>query len=101
MLTYLFPWVEAELAALEICMSQSWLNCDIALKQFLKLLQWLCIVLVQDCTLLCAQYPTCLLFQFSPFTYPSFTTFSANAAALVATVEEARLAFHNLLDHMA
>lgn len=39
--------------------------------------------------------------SFSPFTYPSFTTFSANAAALVATVEEARLAFHNLLDHMA
>ena len=101
-LAYLFPWVEAELAALEVRMSQSRLNRDIALKQFLRLLQWLRIVLVQDCALLYARYPACPMFRFAPFTYPGFTTFSANAAALVIAAEEdARLAFHNLPDHMA
>jgi hypothetical protein len=101
-LAYLFPWVEPELAALKTHTSQSRLNRDIALKQFLRLLQWLRIVLVQDCALLYARYPTCPMFCFAPFTYPSFTTFSANAATLIITVEEeARLAFHNLPDHMS
>jgi Centromere DNA-binding protein complex CBF3 subunit, domain 2 len=83
-------------------MSQSCLNRDIALKQFLKLLQWLRVVLVQDAAVLYSRYPTCPIFRFAPFTYPSFTTFSANAAALIVAAEEkARLAFHNLPDHMA
>src|SRR6266702_8098727 len=43
---YLFPWVEAELVALEARMAQSRLNRDIALQQFLTLLQWFRIVLV-------------------------------------------------------
>ena len=51
---YLFPWVKAELVALEACMAQSCLNRDIALWQFLTLLQWLRVVLVQDCALLYA-----------------------------------------------
>lgn len=66
------------------------------------LLQWLRVVLVQDCALLYAQHPHCPLFRFAPFTFPSFTAFSANAVALVADAEEnARLAFHSLPDHMA
>ena len=98
---YLFPWVEAELAALEVRMAQSTCNRDIALKQFLKLLQWLRVVLVQDCALLHAQYPHCSIFRFAPFTFPAFTDFSANAATLVTAAEEkARLAFHNLPDHI-
>ncbi len=99
---YLFPWVEAELVALEARMAQSRLNRDIALQQFLTLLQWLRIVLVQDCALLYTRHPTCPIFSFPPFTFPTFIAFSANATALVtATEEEARLAFHNLPDHMA
>jgi hypothetical protein len=101
-LAHLFPWVEAELAALDVRVMQSRCNQDIALQQFLKLLQWLRLVLVQDCALLHAKYPLCPIFRFAPFTFPSFTAFSANAAALVAAAEEkARLAFHTLPDHMA
>jgi Centromere DNA-binding protein complex CBF3 subunit, domain 2 len=100
--SYLFPWVEEELAGLEDRMARSRLNRDIALKKFLILLQWLRLVLVQDCALLYARYPDCPIFRFAPFTFSSFKTFSANAAALVAAAEEkARLAFHNLPDHMA
>ena len=99
---YIFPWVEAELEALDQRVAQLRCNQDIALRQFLKLLQWLRIVLVQDCALLHAHHPHCPIFKFAPFTFPSFTAFSANAAALVTAAEEkARLAFHNLPDHMA
>jgi hypothetical protein len=99
---HLFPWVEAELTALEVCVAQSRCNQDIALRQFLKLLQWLRLVLVQDCALLHSKYPQCPIFHIAPFTFPSFTAFSANAAALVAAAEEkARLAFHTLPDHVA
>jgi hypothetical protein len=90
------------MAALETRMGVSRLNRDIALKQFLTLLQWLRVVLLQDCALLYAQYPMCPIFRFAPFTFPSFATFSANATAVVTTAEEtARLAFRNLPDHMA
>jgi hypothetical protein len=90
------------MAALDTRMSASQLNRDIALKQFLLLLQWLRVVLLQDCALLYARYPMCPIFRFAPFTFPSFVTFSANAAAVVTTAEEtAWLAFHNLPDHMA
>ncbi|KAI9437072.1 hypothetical protein BJY52DRAFT_1230257 [Lactarius psammicola] len=51
---HLFPWVEVELATLKVRMTLSCRNWDIALRQFLKLLQWLCVVLVQDCALLYA-----------------------------------------------
>ena len=99
---YLFPWVEDELEALDKCVVQSYCNKDFALQQFLQLLQWRHLVLVQDCALLHAQYPQCPMFCFAPFTFPSFTAFSANAVALVAAVEEkAQLAFHTLPEHMA
>jgi hypothetical protein len=83
-------------------MNKSRLMRDIALKQFLSLLVWLRKVLIQDCALLYARFPSCPIFRFAPFTYPSFVTFSQNAASIIATAEEdARLAFHNLPDHMA
>lgn len=101
-LDHLFPWVEAELDALQVRVSQKLSNKDIALREFLGLMQWLRVVLVQDCALLYAKYPHCPIFNFAPFTFSSFTTFSAHAANLVAAAEEkARLAFHNLPDHMA
>jgi len=59
------------------------------------------VVLVQDAAVLFSRYPTCPIFHFAPFTYPSFTTFFANATALIVAAEKARLAFHNLPDHMA
>ena len=86
--SYLFPWVEDELAALEVHMVQSRHNWDITLKQFLKLLQWLRIVLVQDCALLHAQHPHCPIFSFAPFTFPSFTNFSTNAATMFTAAKE-------------
>lgn len=83
-------------------MQQSKLNRDIALFQFLKLLEWLRTILFQDCALLYNEYPHCPLFRHAPFTYPSFIEFAARAAVTVKTAEEnARLAFHNLPDRMA
>ena len=86
--SYLFPWVEDEFAALKVRMVQSRHNRDIALKQFLKLLKWLRIMLVQDCALLHAQHPHCPIFGFALFTFPNFTDFSANTAMLVTAAEE-------------
>ncbi|KAF8271490.1 hypothetical protein EI94DRAFT_1698201 [Lactarius quietus] len=75
-LSYVFPWVEAELKALKGWVAQSCLNQDIALQQFLELLQWLCVMLVQDCAML-------QIFHFKPFTFSSFIALSADAVALM------------------
>ena len=83
-------------------MAESFYNQDFSLRQFLMLMQWLHVVLVQDCALLYAQHPHFPIFCFEPFTFSSFTAFSANAVALVADAEEkVRLAFHSLPEHMA
>jgi hypothetical protein len=98
---HLFPWVEAELTALEVCVVQSHCNQDIALQQFLKLLQWLHLVLVQDCALLHSKYPQCPIFHFAPFTFPSFTAFSANASSPCCCSRGEGPTFHTLPDHVA
>ncbi|KAF8261102.1 hypothetical protein EI94DRAFT_1810775 [Lactarius quietus] len=87
-MAYLFPWVDAELTVLNGHVAQSHCNQDIALQQFLKLLQWLHVILVQDCTLLYAKYPDSPIFHYAPFKLPSFTAFSANATAIVGAAWE-------------
>ncbi|KAF8273937.1 hypothetical protein EI94DRAFT_1696523 [Lactarius quietus] len=73
-MAYLFPWVDAELTALN----------------------------GHDCALLYAKYPDSPIFHYAPFKIRSFTAFSANVTAIVtAAQEEAQLAFHTLPDHMA
>jgi len=102
LLSDIFPWVEQQQAALEARTSSSKLSRDIALKQFLRLLAWLRVVVLQDCALIYAKHPECPLFRFAPFTYLSFKMFSANATANLAAAEEkARLTFQNLPDHVA
>jgi len=102
LLAYIFPWIEEQQAALEVRAGKSKLARDIALKQFLRLLTWFRVVILQDCALIYAKHPECPLFRFAPFTYPSFKTFSANATANLAAAEEkAHLAFQNLPNHMA
>ena len=108
--TYL-PWhnnkLPIPLGWRQFCHAQSThgtikLQSDITLNHFLKLLQWLCIVLMQDCTLLQAQHSYWLIFGFTSFMFTSFTAFSANAASLVtASKENAWLIFHDLPDHLA
>lgn len=94
--------MESEQAALAARVQDNKYNRDIALIQFLKLLQWLRLVLFQDCALLYTEYPDCPLFRHAPFTYPSFIDFAARAAATIRNAEEnARLAFNNLPDRMA
>ena len=72
-----------------------------ALHQFLRLLQWLRRVLLQDAALLYSDYPNCPLFRFPPFSTLVFRTFAANSKAAITHAEEAaRHAFQNIPHHL-
>jgi len=74
---------------------------DIALRQFLRLLIWLRLVLMQDAAVLFMQHPSCPIFQFPPFNSSAFRDYAATSTTRIAEVEEqARLAFANLPEHM-
>jgi Centromere DNA-binding protein complex CBF3 subunit, domain 2 len=73
LISQIFPWVEAERAALEKCEHRLGHPAqDIALRQFLHLLVWLHHVLLQDVAMLFSQNPSCPVFQFSLFCSTSF-----------------------------
>ena len=75
---------------------------DIALKQFLRLLVWLRRVLLQDCAILFAKYPSCAMFRYPPFDSPTFRKFAASALSVVDQAEEdVRHALKNLPEHVA
>src|SRR6266404_2637063 len=60
LISQIFPWVEAERAALEECEHRLGHPAqDITLRQFLHLLVWLCCVLLQDVAMLFSQKPAC------------------------------------------
>lgn len=97
-----FPWVEEEQDRLAQQQASSSKSADIALKQFLRLLVWLRRILLQDCAILFAKYPSCAMFRFPPFNSPTFHKFAASALSVVDQAEEeVRHALQNLPEHVA
>jgi len=67
-LAYLFPWIEAEQAALEVQMSPLLPQSRHCFgSNFSSFCQWLHVVLVQDAAVLYSRYPTCPIFRFALF----------------------------------
>jgi hypothetical protein len=96
-----FPWVEAEQAALHARQASDVRSSDIALRQFLRLLLWLRRVLLQDCAVLYSKYPSCGMFRYAPFNTFAFRDFAANLSAVITRAEEdARYALQNLPDNI-
>jgi hypothetical protein len=92
-----FPWVEMERAALEKRTSANRNALDLALKEFLKLMQWLRLVLIQDAAVLLLLVPSAAIFHYPPFNSCTFANFSASSISAVAAAEEtARLALDKL-----
>jgi hypothetical protein len=102
LLAAVFPWVEQEQDRLAQRQASSSKSDDIALKQFLHLLVWFCHVLLQDCAILFAMYPTCAMFCYPPFDNPTFRQFASSALSVVNQAEEgARHALKNLPENVA
>lgn len=75
---------------------------DIALRQFLQLLQWFRIVLLQDLAVIYAINPSCSIFQYPPFTLTTFKTFAESSKVLLKVAEcNAEQALKTLPDTMA
>lgn len=101
LLNALFPWVEAEISALDKQRSIDRLAQDISLWHFLHLLIWLRLVLLQDAAVLYTKHPDCSIFKYAPFNTLAFREFAATAAAQITQAEEeARLAFQHLPEHL-
>ncbi|KAJ7750712.1 hypothetical protein DFH07DRAFT_1034092 [Mycena maculata] len=93
----IFPWVESELSALEAREQQSPFARDIALHQFLKLLIWFRLLILQDSALLYTKYPQSPLFTYPPFNSPRFRGFAASSVDRIQDVEaRGRLSVRNL-----
>ena len=98
----LFPWIEGEIDALQQRRSSNRLAIDIALWQFLHLLTWLRLVLLQDAAILFMQHPECSIFKYAPFNTNTFHTFAAQSISQIKLAqEEARLALQNLPENVA
>jgi hypothetical protein len=96
-----FPWVEGEMAALERRATANPDARDFALKHFLRLLQWLRVVLLQDAAVLFLTHPDAGLFRCPLFTSPAFVAFAMQSVqALAAAEESAQLALRNLPQHV-
>ncbi len=100
LISQIFPWVEAEHAALEEREHRLGRPAqDIALRQFLHLLVWLRRVLLQDVAMLFSQKPACPVFQFPLFHSTSFRSFAEHSQKIVAqAIEDTHLNAQNLPD---
>jgi hypothetical protein len=97
LLQQIFPWVESEHVALNVHMQEDRCSKDISLRQFLKLLLWLCTVLLQDAAVLYLLYPHSRLFLYWPFNTKPFWEFAIGSVAIIAHAEsEACLAYENM-----
>lgn len=93
----LFPWVEEQLAALEVREKETPFSRDIALRQVFTLLIWFRVLLLQDGALLYMKHPQAPLFQYAPFNSPQFRVFAASSVEKIAEVEaQGRLAIKGL-----
>ncbi|RDB27704.1 hypothetical protein Hypma_003308 [Hypsizygus marmoreus] len=85
----IFPWVEGELDALKARHKAIGRPAtDVALSRFLRLLQQLRRVILQDAAALSSDYPSCSIFKFPPFNTPRFSTFAAQANHSMQHAEE-------------
>ena len=100
LLRQLFPWVEGQQAALSTRLQDA--RCkDIALRQFLSVLVWFHVVILQDAAVLYLQHPHLSFFTFRPFNSPAFHNFAASSAATIAHAElKAHLAYENMPEHL-
>ena len=98
LISQIFPWVEAEEAALdERERSHGRPGRDIALKGFLRLLKWFRRVLLQDAAVLFTLQPSCAIFGFSPFRSMLFHDFALKSVLLIQQAnEDSRLALQHL-----
>ena len=93
----IFPFIEAEEAALRAREKANHFARDIALKQLLRLFTWFRRVLLQDAALHFVDNPHAAIFKYPPFNTPAFREFaSGSTAAIAAAEQQARLALQNL-----
>ncbi|KAJ7213565.1 hypothetical protein GGX14DRAFT_393054 [Mycena pura] len=96
-----FPWIEDEHTALIERQHANGLAKDIALHQFLACMLWFRRILIQDLAVIFTQNPHAAIFNLPPFNSSAFRNFAATStAAIDAALEEARLAFQNLPQHL-
>lgn len=97
----IFPFIEQAQQDLKDRIQCSQLATDIALRQFLSVLLWLRLVLLQDAALLYTKHPEIAIFRFKPFNTQCFRDYAHEAVqAVVQAEEQARMAFHNLPQHL-
>jgi len=97
----IFPFIEQAQQDLKDRTQHSQLATDIALRQFLSVLLWFRLVLLQDATLLYTKHPEIPVFRFKPFNTQCFRDYAHEAVQAVMQAEEqARMAFHNLPQHL-
>ena len=97
-----FPWVEAEIVALDKRMAANLAARDFALKQFLRLLQWLHLVLLQDMAVLLPTHQDAAIFAYPPFNSTAFSAFSAASVSMLAAAkEQSQQLLGNLPQHVA
>lgn len=97
----IFPWIEAEQAALLKREHSNRFARDIALHQYLNTMGWFRRVLIQDMAVLFTQNPHTAIFKVAPFKSQTFHDFAAASVAVIHAAEEvARLTFKNLLQHL-
>jgi Centromere DNA-binding protein complex CBF3 subunit, domain 2 len=101
LLAQVFPWVEAELAALTARQLDYRLAQDVALRNFLEVLIWFRTILLQDVAILYTMFPHANIFSYPPFCSPVFRDFAATSVARIKEIEEeAQLAFKNLPENL-
>ncbi|KAG1874883.1 hypothetical protein F4604DRAFT_1925032 [Suillus subluteus] len=101
LLEEIFPFIEQAQEDLKDRTQCSQLATDIALHQFLSVLLWFRLVLLQDAALLYTKHPKIPMFRFKPFNTQCFWDYAHDAVQAVMQAEEqARMAFHNLPQHL-
>ena len=93
----LFPWLEAEQAALTARYRENTHFQDIALVSFFETLSWFRLVLLQDAALLYKKFPQLALWNHLPFSSNQFRIFASQAQSdVVAAQQRASLALKDL-----
>lgn len=98
LITSIFPWIEDEQRALADRRQQYGKRGeDYALDQFLNLLIFLRVVLLQDAALIYVEHPDCRVFNYAPFDSTLFRDWAETSKATVEAAEKAaREAFKNV-----
>lgn len=102
MLLLVFPWIDKELSELESRTRRNRFCQDIALRQFLLVMKWFRLVLLQDLAVIYTMNPHCYIFGYAPFNSPSFREYAIRSSLIISTAnEEAERAVKQLPEAMA